>query len=133
MSYLIDTDWVIYYLKGRQHINQLLTSFAPDGLAISLITYGEIFEGIYYGGNPKRHEQAFLHFLRGVDVLPLNKPIMKRFARIRGVLRQSGQIIGDPDILIAATAIHYDLTLLSNNIRHFSRIPNLKLYQGQNR
>jgi tRNA(fMet)-specific endonuclease VapC len=53
---------------------------------------------------------------------------MKRFGQIRGQLRQTGQLISDFDILIAATALHYDLTLLTHNTRHFSRIPTLKLF-----
>jgi tRNA(fMet)-specific endonuclease VapC len=54
---------------------------------------------------------------------------MERFAGIRADLRRRGQIISDFDILLAATALHYDLTVLSRNIRHFNRIPDLKLYQ----
>lgn len=128
MIYLIDTDWVAEYLKGRDPVTRTLNSLATEELAISIITYGEIYEGIYYSRDPKRSEQGFLQFLRGTAVLPLNRPIMKEFARIRGQLRKVGQIITDPDILIAATAIYHDLTLLTNNKRHFSRIPGLKLY-----
>src|SRR5215208_2866039 len=118
MRYLIDTDWVVLALKGRADAQTLLTSLSQDGLAISLITYGEIYEGIYFGRDPARHEQAFVLFLRGVDVLPLNRSIMKHFARIRGQLRASGNIIGDFDLLIAATAINHQLTLVTRNTRH---------------
>lgn len=128
MKYLIDTDWVIPYLKGRDEAATLLTSLSTAGLAISLVTYGEIYEGIYYGRNPKRSEQGFLLFLREVDVLPLNKSIFKEFARLRGQLRATGQIIGDPDILIAATAIYYDLILVTQNRKHFQRVTELKIY-----
>ena len=119
---------MIDYLKGKPNARTVLVSFSADSLAISLITYGEIYEGIYYGRDPKRHTQDFLQFLRWVPVLSVNKAILKRFAQLRGQLRQSGNIIGDFDILIAATALHYDLTLLTQNRRHFSRIPDLKLY-----
>ena len=129
MSYLVDSDYMADWLKGRPEAVTLLRTLAPEGLAISLITYGEIYEGIYYGSNPRKHEQGFLRFLRQADVLPLNKPIMKRFARIRGHLRQTGSIIGQADILIAATALHHNLTLVTRNVRHFARIPNLTLYQ----
>jgi predicted nucleic acid-binding protein len=54
-------------------------------------------------------------------VLPLNKALMKEFARIRG------QLINGLDLLIAATALYHDLP--THNLRHFSRIPFLKLYQ----
>ncbi len=130
MKYLVDTDWVVDFLKGREQAVKTLTALASDGLAVSLVTYGEIYEGVYSGYDSEKQEQAFLAFLRGVDVLPLDQEIMKEFARIRGKLRSQGQIIGDPDILIAATAIHHDLTLLTNNIRHFSRIADLQLHRA---
>ena len=127
MSYLVDSDWVADYLKGRAPIVQQLDRLAPDGLAISLITFGEIYEGIYYGRDPRGHEAGFRSLLRVIDVLALNRAILRRFARIRGQLRRQGQLIGDLDILIAATALEHDLTLLTRNRRHFDRIPELKL------
>jgi tRNA(fMet)-specific endonuclease VapC len=129
MSYLVDTDVVANALKGRPEETTLLTNLSPQGLAISLITYGEIYDGIYHGRDPQTNERNFLQFLRWVDVVSLNRTVMKQFARLRGHLRRAGQIIPDPDILIAATALHHDLTLVTHNTRHFSRIPDLKLYQ----
>ncbi|MBI2760396.1 MAG: type II toxin-antitoxin system VapC family toxin [Chloroflexi bacterium] len=129
MSYLVDSDWVAEYLKGREPAIARLPRLAPDGLAISLITHGEIYDGIYYGREPERHEQIFQRFLAFVDVLPLTELSMQRFARVRGYLRQSGQRIGDMDIVIAATAMTHGLTLLTYNLAHFSRIPGLALYQ----
>jgi len=128
MKYLVDSDWVADYLNGVPRAVSLLTSFATDGLAISLITYGEIYEGVYYGRDPKESELVFEQFLRSVDVLPLSRSIMKRFARLRGQLRRSGQIIGDPDLLIAATALERKLVLLTRNIRHFGRIPDIAIH-----
>ncbi len=101
------------------------------GEPLVLITYGEVYDGIYYGANPQRHERVFREFIRSVPVLPLNRAIMRRFARVRGQLRRQGRIIGDPDILIGATALHYDLSLVTRNIAHFERIPGLKLHQSR--
>src|SRR5262245_39480715 len=123
MSYLIDTDWVVEYLKGREPATRILDALPPEELAISLITYGELYEGIYYGRDPKRAEQGFLQFIRGLDLLPLNRSIMKEFAKLRSQLRRTGQRLDDPDLLIAATALYHDLTLFTHNRRHFSRIP----------
>jgi tRNA(fMet)-specific endonuclease VapC len=53
---------------------------------------------------------------------------MKRFAQIRGQLRRQGQLIGDMDVLIAATALHHGLVLVTANRRHFDRVPNLMVY-----
>lgn len=130
MKYLVDSDWVADYLKGRQQAVDLIARLGEEGLAISMITFGEIYEGIFYGGNPRENERGFLQFLRFVDVVPLNRLVMKRFARIRGELRHRGQLIGDPDLLIAATALQHDLTLLTRNLSHFQRVPELKLYSS---
>jgi len=73
MSYLVDSDWVADWLKGRQVAIDLLTALAPDGLAISIITLGEIYEGIYYGQNRQRHERGFRQFRRLVKVLPITE------------------------------------------------------------
>jgi predicted nucleic acid-binding protein len=74
---------------------------------------------------------AGLHaFLKGKDILPLTQPVMERFAHVRGALpRQIRQQIGDLDILIAATCLEHNLTLLTRNLKDFHKISNLKLYQ----
>lgn len=131
MTYLIDTHWVVSWLNARQDAVTLLSSLEPDGLAISQATYGEIYEGIYFGRDPKRTEAVFRRFLRSVSVLPVNQAIWRRFAQIRGQLRGQGQLIGDMDILIAATALHHGLVLVTANVRHFGRVPDLAIYQEQ--
>lgn len=55
MNYLIDSDWVAEYLKGRVEARRLLQALMPDGLTISIITYGEIYEGIYYSRDRMAH------------------------------------------------------------------------------
>ncbi len=72
MTHLVDSDWVIDWLKGRKEAVELLTSVGAGNFAISLITYGAIYEGIYFpAADSARHEQVFLQFLRGTRVLPL--------------------------------------------------------------
>ena len=129
MTYLVDSDWLADFLKGRALAVRLLSDLMPDGLAISLVTYAEMYEGIYHGRDAASHERGFLAFLRSVTILPLNRSLLKRFARLRGDLRHQGQLIGDFDLLIAATALQHDLTLITRNVRHFQRIPGLNIYQ----
>jgi tRNA(fMet)-specific endonuclease VapC len=129
LSYLVDSDIVADWLQGRSQAVQLLSSLEPQGLAISLITYGEIYEGVLYSRDPKASERIFRRFMRDVTILPVNKVVMKRFAYLRGQLRGAGSLIADFDLLIAATAIEYQLTLITRNIRHFDRVPGLSLYQ----
>ena len=130
MTYLVDSDWVADYLKGRQQAVELLDTLFRDGMGISIITFAEIYEGIYYGSDPKRNEDIFGRFLQGVTVLGISRPIARQFALIRGALRQAGQLIPQPDLFIAATAIHYGLSLVTRNVSDFQRIPGLKLYQA---
>ncbi len=129
MKYLVDSDYVADYLGARPSAIQLLSSFAKDDLAISLITYGEIYEGIHFGRDPQKTTDVFQSFLRSVVILAPTQPIMQQFARIRGELRRTGKIIGDFDILIAATAIQHHLTLVTRNLKDYQRIPGLKFYQ----
>ena len=129
MNYLIDTDAVTDWLNNRPEAIRLLLFLEPEGLAISLITYDEVYDGIYYGRDPRLAEQMFRRFVRGVTVLPLTRTVMKRFARIRGQLRLQGLTVQDPDLLIAATALTHEITLVTRNLRHFGRIPGLAIYE----
>lgn len=129
MKYLVDTDWVADYLKGKPDASQILSTLARDGIAISLMTLGELYEGIHYGRDPQAHERGLRLFLRQASVLTLNRAIMRRFAVVRGALRHRGQLIGDTDLLIGATALHPGLVLVTRNTRHFERIPHLPLYR----
>jgi|SRR5919106_3644058 predicted nucleic acid-binding protein len=130
MSYLVDSDWIIDALTGipsaiaalEQHVHE-------EALAVSILSFGEIFDGAYDFPKPDQHIASYRRFLSGFIVLGLNDPIMELFAQHRYRLRRQGNIIPDMDILIAATALHHDLTLMTRNLRHFSRIPDLKLYQ----
>ncbi len=116
MTFLVDSDWVISYLGNRRNAVTLLDSLVVEGLAISIVTYAEVYEGIYYGRDPASNEAAFRHFLRGVRVLGINRTTARRFAMIHGRLRAQGLLIPPPDLVIAATAIQHDLTLMTWNM-----------------
>jgi tRNA(fMet)-specific endonuclease VapC len=128
--YLIDSDWIIDWLKGFRRAVELLRRLQPAGMAISIMTFAEVYEGIYFGHDPPRVESVFQGFLRGVRVIPITRTVARRFALVSGDLRARGLLIPQPDILIAATALTYDLELVTRNTRHFQRIPGLRLYQG---
>jgi tRNA(fMet)-specific endonuclease VapC len=127
LHYLIDTDWVIHYLHAHAAIVARLDELQPQGLALSMISLAELYEGVYYSRDPEGDEQDLNHFLRGVTVLGLDTDIAKIFGRERGRLRAAGTLIGDLDLLIGATALHHNLTLLTNNRGHFERIAGLRM------
>ena len=126
-QYLIDTDWVIHYLHGHPAIVERLDELQPQGLILSIVSLAELYEGVYYSRDPEGDEQDLNNFLRGTTVLGIDEDICKTFGRERGRLRAAGLMIGDFDLLIAATALQYDLTLLTNNRRHFERIDGLRI------
>lgn len=130
MTYLIDTDYIVDYLKGYQAATRVMKAIQPHGIGISIITFGEVYEGIYYGHNRVHHEQGFRGLLTIVPVFPLNRSVARQFATIRGDLRKKGLLIPDPDLYIAATALYHNLTLVTRNLKDYERIPNLKLYHS---
>jgi tRNA(fMet)-specific endonuclease VapC len=128
VTYIVDTDQVASFLNGRAEAVARLGALVPQGLAISIVTYGEIYEGTYFGRQPAEDERAFRTFLGGgTRILALSRPIMRRFARLRGDLRRRGLLLPDPDLLIAATAMHHNLTLVTRNRAHFTRVAGLNL------
>jgi tRNA(fMet)-specific endonuclease VapC len=130
VSYLIDSDWLIDAFIGVPAAVSLLERFRTDGLAVSIVSYGELFEGAFSAPDPQAKLIHFRAFLERLKLLPLTEPIMEVFAHMRANLRREGRLIPDLDLLIAATTIHHDLTLLTRNVRHFERVPGLRLYQS---
>jgi predicted nucleic acid-binding protein len=63
MKYLVDSDYVADYLKGQSHATTLLESLFSHGLAISIVTFAEVYAGIYYGHHPKHYTMIFHRFL----------------------------------------------------------------------
>ena len=133
MRYLVDTDWIIDALVPVPPALDLLDSLSRGGLAVSIITLAELFEGAYRSPNPADGLRAIRAFLSGYGILNLSEAIIEVFARTRADLRRQGQSLADLDLLIAATALTYDLILVTRNRRHFGRVPGLRLYQPNQR
>jgi predicted nucleic acid-binding protein len=126
-AYLMDTDWAIDYLNGQNRTRKRLEELEEDGLAFSIISFAEVYEGIYYSKDPEANEQALLDFLQNVTVLSIDEEIARLFGKERGRLRAAGKITSDFDLLIGMTACRHQLTLLTNNRRHFENIEGLRI------
>jgi tRNA(fMet)-specific endonuclease VapC len=126
--YLVDTDWAIHYLHGNQDIIRTLRRIASEGIALSMISVAELYEGVYYSRTPEDNERALGEFLSGIELIPVTEEIAKRFGKERGRLRAAKRMIGDFDLLIGTTALVHDLTLLTNNRRHFTHIRGVRLF-----
>lgn len=127
-EFLLDTDTISYYLKGVSKIkNRVDQTFAKRGyFNMSIMTYYEVMNGLLFK-DAKRQLEAFSKFAELCRILPLTIEIAELAAGVYADLRKKNQIIGHSDVLIGATALHYDLIVVTNNQAHFQRIPNLEL------
>jgi tRNA(fMet)-specific endonuclease VapC len=127
LRYLVDTDWVIHYLNGHPNIVGRLNSLSDQGLALSVVSLAELYEGVYFSSNPVGNGKTLDDFLRGMTMVGLDEEICKIFGQHRGRLRAMGKTVGDFDLLIGATGLRYELTILTNNRRHFTLIDGLTI------
>lgn len=127
ISYILDTDWVVSYLNDIPLVVSRVDSLLPIGVGISILSLGELYEGIIFSQNPEFAERKLQDFLSGLQVLPITEGICKIFAQQRGLLRQRGMLIGDVDLFIGSTCLFYRVPLGTNNRQHFERIEDLEI------
>lgn len=129
-SFLIETSVIIAYLKNLPEGREILEKLSGN-LFSSVICLAELYEGIFLVGekDQPKIKKGIDGFFQSLDsVLPVTLKIAQTFGRVRAFLRKKGKIISDLDILIAATCLSEELTLVTLNSKHFQRIPNLRVY-----
>jgi predicted nucleic acid-binding protein len=127
--YLLDSGPLAAYLLGRKMAIDLISPWILDQeAATSQLVYAEIIEYIKGLSGYARHKRDLKSILKEVHPYYLNYPILDRYADIRRSLRPpyGKGLIGDIDTLIAATALQYDLTIVTVD-HDFERVPNLKV------
>ena len=87
-DYLLDTDWVIHYLNGHPEFVEKVDRLRNEGLALSVVSLAELYEGVYHSTNPEGNERALHGFLADVEITGVDEAICKRFGRERGNLRK---------------------------------------------
>ena len=120
--YLIDSDVLIDFLKNRKETVVFLNEINKSGISTSIICVGEILEGL-----DKNKSKKFLKFIDLINLFNINILEIIKFSKIRKELRKQGNLIDNFYILIAATCLVNDLTLVTNNLKHFKRIEGLKI------
>ena len=120
---LIDTDVLSYILKRRepfyQRSREYLTHYTR--LTISCLTYYECLRGYKAVGATTRL-QVFQELLRITDVLYLDQDVLEKSAEIYGVLKPKGELPGEFDVMIGATALLHGMSVVTNNITHYQAI-----------
>ena len=131
MPYLIDSDWVIDLLANVPEALQLLDRLAQDGIAISIITYMEAYQGVERSPHPEEAHSKLRAFLESVPAISLSPAVAQRCAYLRETLRKQDKRVNarSLDLIIAATALEYNLTGVTRNTEDYADIPGLKLYR----
>ena len=130
MPYLIDSDIVIDHLANVQTAKKLLERLAPERIAISIITYMEVYQGVSRSPHPQIAQEKFQAFLETVPVLPFSLSVAQRCALLRERLKQERKRVKARalDVMNAAVALEHDLTLVTRNRDDYEDIPDLPLY-----
>jgi tRNA(fMet)-specific endonuclease VapC len=128
MKYLLDTNICIYIINEKpDRVLRKFEQYPVFDFGISSITHAELQYGIEKSKKKKTNQDALDEFLLPLTILPFHgKKLVTCYGEIRASLESKGRTIGPLDMLIAAHALSLDLTIISNNIKEFSRIPKLK-------
>lgn len=127
LKYLLDTNIVIYVVKRRPLAILDVFNREQGRMAISAITVAELVHGAEKSQYPARNLAVVEDFFSRLAVLPYSPEAAWHYGSIRAALEKSGQPIGVNDLHIAGHARSLGLTLVSNNIREFVRVPGLLL------
>ena len=127
MPYLFDSDVIIYYINGVPRARQLFTRYAPDGIFISTISYMEVLDGIPASPDPVVARERFDRLTDHIPLIGFEPAEAERSVEVRQQLRAEGKQWRRRgiDLMIAATAIERNLTLLSNNPGDYDDIDGL--------
>jgi tRNA(fMet)-specific endonuclease VapC len=125
--FMLDTDISSYIMKRSDKALLHRLQAKPVGdVCISVIAMSELLFGVEISPRRQENQKALNAYLRNIEILDFPVEASLHYAEIRAHLRAHGTAIGPNDLFIAAHARYLGLTLVSNNVREFSRVPGLK-------
>ncbi|TAH48394.1 MAG: type II toxin-antitoxin system VapC family toxin [Chloroflexota bacterium] len=128
MKYMLDTNICIELIR-RQPTNLVkqLTSLRVGDIGISAITVAELQHGVSKSRNPEQNLAALEQFLLPLAIADFGYDAAVAYGQLRAHLERKGALIGSMDLLIAAHALSLEVTLVTNNIKEFTRVPQLNV------
>ena len=125
---LLDTNICIYIIRRKpDEVLRQFQQYHPGEIGISSITLAELQYGVAKSQAQKRNAEALSEFLISFEILPFSEAATQVYGSIRTLLERQGNIIGAMDLLIAAHAVSLDAVLVTNNVKEFERVPDLKV------
>lgn len=126
MTYMLDTNICIYIIKQKpENVIERFGQLPISSVAISSITLSELEYGVMKSAKPEQNKVALSQFVAPLEILPYGDDAAQSYGIIRAMLEKKGAPIGSLDTLIAAHALSVNCTLVTNNVKEFSRVPGL--------
>src|SRR3712207_1471211 len=117
MTFLTDATFVIDFLRGQSYARTVYSTLIHDGLALSIVTHMELWEGVYGDRDPQAAARRLRTFLRPLTIVPFSRRVSQRTAQLRRELRVLRLPLEQRalDIMIAGTALAHDLTMVTSD------------------
>jgi tRNA(fMet)-specific endonuclease VapC len=125
--YLLDTDTCIHVIKGRNSVMKRFREEGPQSVFLSAVSHHELLYGALHSGAVEKHLGLVRTFVAPITVLPFTEETAVLSSAIKQELASRGELIGPFDTLIAGQAQEHELTLVTGNVREFSRVSNLQI------
>jgi predicted nucleic acid-binding protein len=130
VAYLFDTDAISETLKRRPApaFIEWLAGVPREEQYASAVSIAELYRGAYRSEHAQQHLANIEdRVLKAVTVLPFDTGVAHVYGRLYAQLAESNRLLADADLQIAATAIRHGLELVTGNLRHFARVPGLRI------
>jgi tRNA(fMet)-specific endonuclease VapC len=133
MPYLLDTNILIAAIKGQPDVAEKLAGIAASDILLSSIVLGELEFGVEKSAYPERNRARIFEIASKIELVGINANTSSHYGKVRAALEKAGTPIGANDTWIAAQAMAESLTLVTDNLREFSRVNGLKIENWLNR
>ena len=128
MKCLLDTNMCIYLIKKKPpQVLERFNDYSVGEIGVSSITVAELQYGVEKNQHPTKNRRALDQFLIPLIIADFDEQAAEAYGKVRAALEAQGTPIGALDTLIAAQALSLGVTLVTNNAREFSRVPDLNL------
>jgi tRNA(fMet)-specific endonuclease VapC len=127
VKYILDSDTLIYFLKGQRQVVDALSRRGSTELSTTIINHSELFFGAFNSTKKSENIEIIRDFFKAMIILPFCEASSLIFAEQKALLKKQGNIVADMDLMIASISLKHKAILVTNNTQHFTRIKNLKL------
>ena len=127
MILALDTNTVIHFFRGAGHVAERLLAVPPSRIALPAVVLYEIEVGMARSPAGERRREQLAELTAVTTLLPFGEDEARAASRVRVALELAGQPIGPLDVLIAGTALAHSATLVTRNVREFSRVEGLQV------